>query len=546
MHAPSQPREVMNKKPVIYRDAKTVLNVDNLEFSEKLLCNGIIFNLGDACAYSCSFCYVASSQRYLAPPLIKAYNKATGESRHFEDVVIRRKNAVELMRGQLLKRDGTRRYFDDLDHRVAYSSTTVDVAANMELLQETADACNLILDNTGWQIRLLSKSNLLHKLVANKMIPERHHRRLIFGFSTGTLDDRVAKAFEAGTALVSKRLESLRWLQDNGFRTFGMICPSLPQEDYNQFSREICAAIRVDKCEHIWAEAINVRGASLPKTLEALRKAGLNMEAERLEAVSGPGRGEAWEEYSRKTFLAHSRNIPVDKFRYLEYIDESSADWWADQRKNGAVLLGATAKELNLTVTAPPLTKDERKYLKEREKIVTAGFRASITAAKALFEIHGYEGGRLWNREFTTFEAYCRARWEYGKSHSYRLVDCGGFVVDLERQPEAAQSPNGDWLPKNEGQIRPLLALKKEHRVACWKEIIAETAPSELTATMVSRKTKQHAEAQGLEIGPRPLRDGGKTSEASRLLGRLRAATAEHANGEEISLLLDQVEGLIE
>lgn len=73
------------------------------------------------------------------------------------------------------------------------------------------------------------------------MIPERHHQRLIFGFSTGTLDDRVAKAFEAGTALVSKRLESLHWLQDRGLRTFGMICPSLP---YDRFSREICDAIR--------------------------------------------------------------------------------------------------------------------------------------------------------------------------------------------------------------------------------------------------------------------------------------------------------------
>lgn len=134
----SQPRTVMNKKPVILRNAKTVLNDDNEEFQEKLLCDGIIFNLGDACADSCSFCYVVTSMRYIAPPLIKAYNKETGESRKFEDVVIRRKDAVGLLRGQLLKSDGTRRYSDDLDRRVAYSSTTVDVAANMDLLRETA------------------------------------------------------------------------------------------------------------------------------------------------------------------------------------------------------------------------------------------------------------------------------------------------------------------------------------------------------------------------------------------------------------------------
>ena len=67
-------------------------------------------------------------------------------------------------------------------------------------------SCNLILDHTHWQIRLLSKSNLLHRLIADKMIPERHHQRIIFGFSSGTLDDPVAKAIETGTPLVSQRL----------------------------------------------------------------------------------------------------------------------------------------------------------------------------------------------------------------------------------------------------------------------------------------------------------------------------------------------------
>lgn len=48
------------------------------------------------------------------------------------------------------------------------------------------------------------------------MSPERHHQHISFGFSTGTVDDRVAQAIETGTPLVSKRLESLHWLQDRG------------------------------------------------------------------------------------------------------------------------------------------------------------------------------------------------------------------------------------------------------------------------------------------------------------------------------------------
>ena len=69
-------RTTMNGKPVLYRDAKTVLNDTNDAFREKLLCDGLIINLGDACAYSCSFCYVGSMQRYLAPPLLDALRDA--------------------------------------------------------------------------------------------------------------------------------------------------------------------------------------------------------------------------------------------------------------------------------------------------------------------------------------------------------------------------------------------------------------------------------------------------------------------------------------
>ena len=124
-----------------------------------------------------------------------------------------------------------------------YASPLVDVAANMDLVRETIEACKLILENTNWQIRLLSKSNLLPKIAQaiaeldpipkwsddfskfgfppGKIVTAKE--RMIFGVSTGTFNDGLAKVFEQGCPLPSKRLESLYWLQDHGFRTFGMI-----------------------------------------------------------------------------------------------------------------------------------------------------------------------------------------------------------------------------------------------------------------------------------------------------------------------------------
>jgi DNA repair photolyase len=355
----------INGKPVIMRaNARTVLNLKSRAFAEKLLCDksdengGVTFNPGDACPFTCGFCYVETQvTKFIKPHLDKLNEErlTRGETAlTFEQVVIRRPDSVGLLQKQLFTRNSKPKFPDPDDNRIIYGSTLVDVAATMELLRETAELCNLILENTAWQIRLLSKSSLLHRLFKNNLIPMRHRQRIILGFSTGTLNDNVAKAIETGTALVSKRLESLHWLQDEGYRTFGMICPSLPQPDcnYDRFSRKICEAIRVDKCEHVWAEVINLRGKSLVRTLAGLHQAGLEQEAQSLSAVMGPGKKAAWEQYARDTFLAHTRHVPAEKLRFLQYIDDANADWWAGQRRHGAVLLGKTAERLNLTAVA--------------------------------------------------------------------------------------------------------------------------------------------------------------------------------------------------
>ena len=557
MNPVANPRETMNRKPVLYRHAKTVL-MQGPQFQEKLLCDGIVLNLGDACAYSCTFCYVSTSLRYQAPPLIKAHNNACGTALQFQDVVIRRKHAPDLLRAQLLSKDGHPKYPDPADRRVVYSSTLVDVAANMELLRETAEACNLILDHTSWDIRLLSKSNLLHKLIADLQIPQRHHHRLILGFSTGTLDDRVAAAIEQGTAKVSKRIESLHWLQDRGLRTFGMICPSLPQDDYDRFSREACAAIRADQCEHVWAEVINLRGQSLTRTIDALKQAGLDEDSGRLHDVSGKGADQRWEEYARKTFMAHAKHVPAGKLRFLQYVTPSSAEGWANCQAKGAVCLGKSAVIADAPVApekpepcakpsavASDVPETDKQYLAEREKIVSLGIKATIATAKALFEIHSFGDGRLWKADHPTFEAYCRARWDLKKSQAYRLVECGKFIAGLEKCGQDEDSRFGEKLPKNEAQVRPLLSLPEEYRLECWNGILVGTDPAALTAREVDARVREFAEERELPGFAPGKQEGDKAVAAAKPLGSLRKIAMGHANRVRISALLDEIEALL-
>jgi len=322
----------INGKQVVEHAAK-IINLQS-GFLEKLLCDGPTFSSGTACVYKCSFCYVENLMA--KTPAVSALTASTGKA--FQDLVIRRKDPVAMVVQQLTIA-GKPKFTDPNDNRVIFASPLVDVAANMELVRETAEICIKILELTFWQIRLLSKSNLLPQVA--KLIPDKYKDRVIYGVSTGTMDDTLAKAFEEGTALVSKRISSLHWLQDNGYRTFGMICPSLPHDDYKKFSEDAAKALRIDRCEHVWAEVLNVRGDSMTRTCNSLEAAGYFKEAEDIRRVSASP--EAWEEYARQTFLGHVETIPADKLRFLQYVNETNIDWWRDYKTKGAILLGKIA-----------------------------------------------------------------------------------------------------------------------------------------------------------------------------------------------------------
>lgn len=317
--------QTMNGKPMYTVPAKSVLNMKS-GFRHKLLCDGPTFTAGSACTFSCTFCYVEDLMK-------KSPHMAGIEARH-EDIVLRRDGAIDALRHQLTHANGKPRYLDPDDQRVLYMSPLVDVAGNITLRDETIEACRLILELTHWHIRVLSKSNLLPTIA--EALAE-HRDRMIYGVSTGTLDDDLAKSFEIGTALVSRRLASLHWLQDHGYRTFGMICPSLPQADYATYAREMHAALRADRCENVWAEVMNVRGESMVRTVNVLNGAGYHDAAARLHGVS-TDQGE-WEKYSRATFEGHAPLYRFGQLRFLQYATKDTRAWWTERVYLGAVLL---------------------------------------------------------------------------------------------------------------------------------------------------------------------------------------------------------------
>jgi len=400
-------------KPVFWLDTHP-LN-EGSGFVHKRLCDGMTFTAGTACAYSCQYCYVESMVLKQKP--VKAVLNESGLP--FNKLVIRRKNllrhmANDLTRGQfknnqvnsaqglltpeLIEKWGLNGEWSlenrvpkyvgpDWEGKVIFGSPLVDVAATKELAMETVELCEMVLRLTDLHIRLLSKSPLLADVVAKelaKRLPDAKSgakARVIFGLSTGTLDDRIAAAIESHTPSPSARLKALHWLQDNGFRTYGMLCPILPQKDqaaYVAFAKEAVEAIRADRCEEIWAEVVNFRAGgkktknntddqlqrnSFTATYEGLVNGGFNGEAALFDNVSKDDA--LWEAYSRALFealveAAPQQKIPKlivgkkteaerpNKLWWLHYprTFDSIHDYWEKQEVNGAVLLGAVVTRL--------------------------------------------------------------------------------------------------------------------------------------------------------------------------------------------------------
>ncbi len=347
-----------------------------------------------------------------------------------------------------------------------------------------------------------------------------------------------------------------------------MLCPSLPygtQEEYDDFSRAMCEALRVERLEHVWAEVINLRGDSLTKTVVALRnpppsktgksKPAFTREADRLEAVSGPGSKEAWEEYARMTFEAHKKHIPADKLRFLQYVKKDTAGCWSCQRQCGAVLLGSYAEQNDLITigtsapseSLPNLGDEDICYREKRERIIRHALNHNLAAAKALYEIKTYRDGLLWRKEFRTFAEYCASRWGYQKSHAYRYVQTGGLLVRLEQD----DSPVGENLAVTESHLRPVLAeVPAELQVECWKAV-TETAPvgGKLTAAQVKKETKHFLKKKGVE--PKNFKPTKPTKPDDRAIARtsvkkLELELGQFVPAERYRPLLDQLLALID
>jgi len=87
-------------------------------------------------------------------------------------------------------------------------------------------------------------------------------------------------------------------------------------------------------------------------------------------------------------------------------------------------------------VVTEPMTDEERNEFAAHEQVIKQGLKSFIEVGNALVIIRE---GRLYRAEHITFESYCRAQWQMGRSRAYRLIDASAVTE--------AMLPIGNTLP---------------------------------------------------------------------------------------------------
>ncbi len=284
-------------------------------FKKKRLAD-LVVNIGNACEFSCSYCYVPDMPFH--QPSIKELLRQGHRREQFSNYR-HTFNVIKTVKKDLEK-------ISPDDTSVVLFCTTCDPCSNAVHTQTTIQASKLILEKSNLQIRILSKSDNI--LDVAKALAD-YKDRVSYGLSTGTCLDEISRSIEVSASPIKDRVAALHWLQDHGYHTFGMICPVLPSEVGRV--RELLGQIRPEFCDNIWVEAINDKGRSLTNTLAALTSSGLDWHSYALRNVI-KGK-DSWRKYTQDLYRAFSHELgrknSVKKLHFLQYTTKADRDYWS-------------------------------------------------------------------------------------------------------------------------------------------------------------------------------------------------------------------------
>lgn len=258
--------------------------VEKNNFKFKSLSN-FSANVAIGCGHACRFCYVPEVSTNRMASALEPLGVTDPDAQWGEYLYLRTwqektflGSLARAMREENLPEDG---------HRAVMYCTTTDAYQvihhkdpeqrrhlQASLAHMVRKSLELIRDKTDLNVRILTRSPLAK---FDFDIFKSFGKRLTFGMSLPTLDNKLAKVYEPKAPAPSQRLETLRMAKEAGLHVYVAMAPVYP-ECSSEDIRKTMEAIRELNPITIFQEPINIRAENVERIRLNGIKEGVKME----------------------------------------------------------------------------------------------------------------------------------------------------------------------------------------------------------------------------------------------------------------------------
>ena len=268
------------------------LKVELNHFKYKSLSNWVV-NIAVGCSHACTFCYVPSVSTIKQGASLKKFG-VTDPDAEWGDYVILRPFDEKVFRQSVAKAQKTQRSTleSDGNRAVFYCSTTdpyqvfpaaagekqkLLMAASRNMVRRSLE---IIRDESDLNVRILTRSPLAEQ---DFDIFKSFGKRLLFGMSVPTMNDKLRLPFEPRAPAVQKRLETLKAAKKQGLHVYVAVAPTYPDCDEEDL-RATLTAIRELNPVTVFHEPINLRSENIKRIETYAREKGLAVLTEPLKS----------------------------------------------------------------------------------------------------------------------------------------------------------------------------------------------------------------------------------------------------------------------
>lgn len=191
----------------------------------------------------------------------------------------------------------------------------------------------------------------------------------------------------------------------------------------------------------------------------------------------------------------------------------------------------------NEPIELSALNSAEQVQLNLCETIIEKGYNTFIEVGNALFDIRN---NKLYREKHSTFEEYCKQKWQIKRQRAYELMDAASIVNTLSEISDKKS---------DEFKVSPSINIRESHAVALgkvpeeirnlvWQRVVDNQKKNGKTITAKSIQFIYSQEKNGLNENSQSSTDNLKEKDEHKIYAKIVRAKIKNAYDSDITITI--------